>query len=94
MKRNLLLYLAFFTTSFLFAQNGDKYFKDKDYSRAQFAYEREVQTNPALYFNLAKCYFALQKFDEAINALHLYKEKYSAGNVLPLPGGRDFYHKT
>lgn len=80
MKRSLLFSLACILTSYLFAQNGDKYFKDKDYARAQFAYEREVQTNPALYFNLAKSYFALQKFDEAIQALQLYKEKYSAAN--------------
>lgn len=82
MKRNLLLCLVWCTSTMLFAQNGDKYFKDKDYARAQFAYEREVQTNPALYFNLAKTYFALQKFDEAIQALQLYKQKYSAANIV------------
>ncbi|MBP9187051.1 MAG: OmpA family protein [Bacteroidia bacterium] len=81
MKRNLLFALACVLSSYLFAQNGDKYFTDKDYARAQFAYEREVTSNPALYLKLAKSYFALQKFDEAINALELYKTKYSGADV-------------
>jgi hypothetical protein len=34
-----------------FAQSGDKYFKDKDYQRAAFAYEREAPSNPSLYLN-------------------------------------------
>lgn len=80
MKKTLLTLLIALATVNLFAQNGEKYFKDKDYARAQFAYEREVQTNPALYLNLAKSYFALQKFDEAIQALKLYKEKYSGAD--------------
>jgi hypothetical protein len=39
MKRNILFNLALLTTTVLFAQNGDKYFKDKNYAYAQFAYE-------------------------------------------------------
>jgi outer membrane protein OmpA-like peptidoglycan-associated protein len=62
------------------AQSGDKYFKDKDYQRAVFAYEREVINNPALYLNLAKSYFALQNFEKAIDAITLYKAKYSGAD--------------
>lgn len=76
----LLLAFALLTTA-LIAQNGEKYFKDKDYARAQFAYEREVIANPALYFNLAKSYFAMQKFDEAIEALKQYKLKYNKADI-------------
>lgn len=74
-----LFTLIVFCCSILFshAQLAEKYFKDKDYARAQLAYEREVQSNPVLYLNLAKTYFALQKFEEAIAALKLYKEKYT-----------------
>src|SRR5688572_1502393 len=57
------------------AQTGDKYFKDKDYQRAAFAYEREAPSNASLYLNLAKSYFALQEFEKAIIAMKLYKEK-------------------
>jgi outer membrane protein OmpA-like peptidoglycan-associated protein len=81
MKRiTLSLTLLLFAWT-LFAQNGEKYFKAKDYARAQFAYEREVQTNPSLYLNLAKSYFAQQKFDEAIQALKLYKAKYDKADI-------------
>jgi outer membrane protein OmpA-like peptidoglycan-associated protein len=74
-----LFTLIVFCCSILFshAQLAEKYFKDKDYARTQLAYEREVQSNPVLYLNLAKTYFALQKFEEAIAALKLYKEKYT-----------------
>lgn len=58
-----------------FAQSGDKYFKDKDYQRAAFAYEREAPSNPSLYLNLAKSYFALQEFQKATEAMKLYREK-------------------
>ena len=85
MKRNILFSLACILTTFLYAQNGDKYFKDKDYARAQFAYEREVAASPALYLKLAKSYFALQKFDEAINALELYKTKYASAVDFKMP---------
>ena len=58
------------------AQSGDKYFKDKDYQRAVFAYEREVLNNPSFYLNLAKSYFALQNFEKAADAISLYKSKF------------------
>ncbi len=73
-----LVVLLFATT--IWAQNAEVLFKNKDYARAQFAYEREVISNPALYLNLAKCYFALQKFDEAIGALNQYKAKYATAD--------------
>lgn len=80
MKRIITLLTLVFACATLRAQNAEALFKNKDYARAQFAYEREVQSNPALYFNLAKTYFALQKFDEAVEALKLYKEKYAGAN--------------
>lgn len=80
MKKLFTLFVISCMAVAAFAQNAEKYFKDKDYARAQFAYEREVQANPALYLNLAKTYFALQKFEEAVNALKLYKEKYTGAD--------------
>jgi OOP family OmpA-OmpF porin len=75
MKKQLLTICLLATFFSAFAQNGDKYFKDKDYQRAAFAFEREAPTNPSLYLNLAKSYFALQEFDKAVLAMQLYKEK-------------------
>ena len=75
MKKLILSICLLASTLSLFAQSGDKYFKDKDYQRAAFAYEREVKTNPTLYLNLAKTYFALQEFEKAVESLNLYKEK-------------------
>ncbi|NUM32213.1 MAG: OmpA family protein [Bacteroidetes bacterium] len=63
-----------------YSQSGDKYFKDKDYQRASFAFEREAPANPSLYLNLAKSYFALQNFEKAIESLELYKTKYSSAD--------------
>jgi len=63
------------------AQSGDKYFKDKDYQRAVFAYEREALTTPSMYLNLAKSYFALQNFEKAVEAINLYKTKYSGADI-------------
>lgn len=65
---------------FTFSQTGDKYFNDKDYQRAVFAYEREAPGNPALYLKLGKSYFALQNFEKAIESLELYKTKYTSAD--------------
>lgn len=59
------------------AQDGDTYFKNKDYSRAVFAYQREVASQPAKYLNLGKSYFALQEFDKAIEAFKSYQNNAS-----------------
>jgi outer membrane protein OmpA-like peptidoglycan-associated protein len=76
MKKSLLATLLTLISIVSFAQNGEKYFKDKDYARAALAYEREAPASPVLYLNLAKTYFALQEFDKALDALDLYVEKY------------------
>lgn len=75
MKKIMLLMLGASMTIGLYAQNGDKYFNNKDYQRAAYAYEREVAANPSLYLKLGKTYFALQDFEKAIVALQNYKEK-------------------
>lgn len=80
MRKIIVALVVLFFTTQMWAQNAEVFFKNKDYARAQFAYEREVVSNPALYLNLAKCYFALQKFDEAVVALKLYKEKYATAD--------------
>lgn len=78
LKILLLFLLAAFQS--VWAQSGDKYFTEKDYQRASLAYEREAPASPSLYLNLAKSYFALQEFEKAIDALHLYKEKYASAD--------------
>lgn len=75
MKKIILLLTLFASVSGLKGQSGDKYFQDKDYQRAVFAYEREAISKPSLYLNLAKSYFALQEFEKAIDAMKMYKEK-------------------
>ncbi len=78
--KNLLSFLFVLFSISVFAQNGDKYFKEKDYQRASLSYEREAPGNASLYLNLAKSYFAMQEFDKAIAALNTYKEKYASAD--------------
>ncbi|MCC6722193.1 MAG: OmpA family protein [Bacteroidia bacterium] len=80
MKKLLLTLNLLFIALFSISQSGDKYFNDKDYQRAIFAYEREAPTNASLYLNLAKSYFAMQNFEKAILSLELYKEKYTSAD--------------
>lgn len=79
--KQLTLLLTLISANFsMWAQTGDKYFKEKDYQRAALAYEREATSNPSLYLNLAKSYFAQQEFEKAQEALQTYKEKYSSAD--------------
>ncbi len=80
MKKIIILSIITFLCVDLFAQNGDKFFAEKDYLRASLAYEREAVSDPSLYFKLAQSYFAIQEFDKAGIALNLYKEKYSSAD--------------
>lgn len=63
-----------------FAQ-GDKYFKEKQYKVAIAAYSEEVKSDAGKYFNLAKSYFAVKDFTNAIIAMEKYKEKYSKADT-------------
>jgi outer membrane protein OmpA-like peptidoglycan-associated protein len=58
------------------AQNGDKFFENKDYRSAVISYEREVSSEPSKYLNLAKSHIALKQFNEASAALRSYKKEY------------------
>lgn len=80
MKKLLFTLNLALVALFSYSQSGDKYFNDKDYQRAVFAYEREAQTNPSYYLNLSKSYFALQNFEKAIASMELYREKYSSAD--------------
>lgn len=57
------------------AQKGNEFFEDNDYYTASQHYEKEAKSDPALYFKLAQCYFALKDFDNAIVAIQKYLEK-------------------
>lgn len=74
MKRKafVIIGLAMFLVSASLAQSGDKYFDKKEYRTAAAMYEREVKSDPSKNLNLAKCYIALQQFDEASAALANY----------------------
>lgn len=80
MKVLLLLCFGVFLTHQTFAQTGDKFFTQKDYKSAAVAFEREAATKPELYFKMGKALFAQQRFDEAIAAFELYKEKYATAD--------------
>ncbi|MBI1183914.1 OmpA family protein [bacterium] len=92
MRRKLLLVIGAWLMwgGILFAQNGDKYFDNKDYRAAVLAYEREVDKEPEKYLKLAKCHIALQQFDQAAEALQHYidgsngADKEYARNLLEL----------
>lgn len=56
----------------LHAQNGDKYFENKEYRAAILAYEKEVERNPEKYMPLAKAHIAVQQFEEASQVLATY----------------------
>lgn len=57
------------------AQNGDKFFENKDYRSAVLAFEKEAAKSPEKYFNLAKAHIALMQFDDAAIALKNYIDK-------------------
>ena len=50
-------------------------FEKKDYRNAAIKYEIEVMSNANAYLNLGKSYFALQEFEQAIEALENYKKE-------------------
>ncbi len=75
MKSALLLFFTFYlSVGVAFAQSGDELLEKDDYRNAIRAYQIEVRNNPSAYFNMAKAYFALQEFDNAIQALENYKK--------------------
>lgn len=80
MRLLFLLSCSVFLSLQLFAQTGDKFFSQKDYKSAAVAYEREAATKPELYFKMGKALFAQQRFEEAIVAFELYKEKYTSAD--------------
>ncbi len=67
--------LSCMSATLLQAQTAAKYFENKDYPLAVEAYKKEVLTNPEGYYNLAKAYFAVHKFEEAKAAMQAYLEK-------------------
>lgn len=81
MKPYLIFSMLILMGLFSRAQDGDSYFKDKDYYNASRYYEIEVKKNPEKYLNLFKSYFALNQFDKAIKALESYKSEYSSADI-------------
>ncbi|MCF8297737.1 MAG: OmpA family protein [Saprospiraceae bacterium] len=82
MKKTILLLGFCFLLGLpqIFAQ-GDKYFKEKQYKVAIAAYTEEVKSDAGKYYNLAKSYFAVKDFTNAIIAMEKYKEKYSKADT-------------
>lgn len=74
-KFYLLLLVIISTSSISLAQNGNSYFAKDDYVNAIRAYRSEVGKDPSLYFNMARAYFGIQDFDQAIMALEQWKKK-------------------
>ncbi|NOZ46556.1 MAG: OmpA family protein [Chlorobi bacterium] len=74
MKAKVLIVILTAVYSLTFAQSGDEYFEKKDYRNAALKYEMEVITNPNAYLNLGKCYFEMQEFDLALEAMQSYKK--------------------
>mgnify|MGYP000588185425 CR=1 FL=1 len=83
MKKNyLLIFILLFTTfSFSVFAQGDKYFKEKQYKLAIVVYEVEVTSKPEKYIDLAKSYFGIKDFKNAIAAMENYKSKYPKGDM-------------
>ena len=79
-KKVVFINLLLFTVISVFAQ-GDKYFNEKQYRTAIAAYNLEVITSPEKYLNLAKSYFAVKDFPNAIDAMKQYKEKYPKADI-------------
>lgn len=77
MKKQLLLFSSLFIVSIFSFSQGDKYFKNKQYSVAIAAYTEEVGSKPQNYLNLAKSYFGVKNFPAAIEAMENYKTKYA-----------------
>jgi len=68
------------------AQNGDKYFENKEYRAAILAYEKEVEKTPEKYLNLAKSHIAVQQFEEASEALKNYIDKHGDSETVNAAG--------
>ncbi len=77
MKKQLLLLSSLFIVSIFSFSQGDKYFKNKQYSVAIAAYTEEVGAKPQKYLNLAKSYFGVKNFPAAIEAMENYKTKFA-----------------
>lgn len=60
---------------------GNSFYEKQDYFNAAIEFTKEAQSNPTLYLKLAKSYFALQKFDEAKEAIQNYKSKASGADT-------------
>ena len=86
MKKIIILFALVFS-GLTYAQTttpvskGMTYFNNKDYFNASLEFEKESKTNPNAYLNLAKSYFGLKKFNEALEALKMYKAQGSNINT-------------
>ena len=76
MKKQFLLLSSLFIVSIFAFSQGDKYFKNKQYSVAIAAYSEEVASKPQKYLNLAKSYLGVKNFPAAIEAMENYKAKF------------------
>lgn len=77
MKKQLLLFSVLFMASIFSFSQGDKYFRNKQYSVAIAAYTEEVGKKPQNYLNLAKSYLGVKNFPAAIEAMENYKAKFA-----------------
>ncbi len=78
--RHIFIFSLLLLTLNVFAQ-GDKYFENKQYQAAIATYNQEVSANSEKYLNLAKSYFAIKDFPNAMYAMQNYKQKYSKADV-------------
>lgn len=80
MRSKLIVLFILFTFISIQAQNAKELFDKKEYAAAALAYEKSVQSAPADYLNLAKCYIATQQFESAVESLKNYTVKYSGAD--------------
>lgn len=79
--RKLLLFLIITSAVMTARSQGDKYFTEKQYNVAIAAYKEEVDKAPEKYLNLAKSYFAVKDFTNAIIAMDNYKSKFGKADT-------------
>lgn len=77
----LLFAFCLILSSFDSLAQGDKYFTEKQYKLAIVVYETEVATKPEKYMNLAKSYFGVKEFKNAVIAMENYKAKFPKGDT-------------
>lgn len=82
MKIHQTLIICFLLLSTATFAQGDRYFKNKQYSVAIAAYTEEVNAKPEKYLQLAKSYFGVKNFPAAIAAMESYKTKFPKGDIV------------